>query len=137
MNVIERFESKVFVAPDGCWLWTAGVNKDGYGRFKLNEMSIGAHRISYQLFVGQIPNGKQLDHLCRQRSCVNPHHLEAVTTLVNTRRGNRTKQICEHGSGVTSCKLGCSQKYKSEYVKRNRESINKRQREYYAKRKGN
>lgn len=137
MSVIERFESKVFVAPDGCWLWTAAINKDGYGRFKLNEISTGAHRISYQLFIGDIPDGKQLDHLCRQRSCVNPFHLEAVLPEINTRRGNKTKHICEHGIGITSCKSGCGKKYKADYVKNNREKINEYQRAYRSSRKGN
>ena len=68
---------------DGCWLWTGPVNTKGYGQ----QGRRIAHRILYESHVGPVPEGKQLDHLCRVRSCVNPEHLEPVTARENTVRG--------------------------------------------------
>ena len=75
--------------PDGCWLWEGMINDDGYGRVKIKGVKYMAHRVMYQRLVGEIPEGLTLDHLCRQRSCVNPHHLEVVTRGENARRSPR------------------------------------------------
>jgi hypothetical protein len=83
-----RFWVKVAPANEqGCMLWTAGKDRDGYGQFKLTGMSDRAHRISYTLANGPIPTGLQIDHLCRVRHCVAPAHLEAVSLQENLRRG--------------------------------------------------
>lgn len=71
-----------------CWPWMAGTNRDGYGMFSLNGSNVSAHRFSYELFVGPIPEGKHLDHLCRFRGCEQPMHLEPVTNRENVLRGN-------------------------------------------------
>lgn len=86
-----RFLNKVSVDFNtGCWLWTATVSKRGYGYFgyKRNGTRAGieAHRASYLLFAGDIPDGLVIDHLCRNKRCVNPLHLEAVTQKENVRR---------------------------------------------------
>src|SRR5690349_13953623 len=83
-----RFWAKVAL-PDGngCMLWLASRWAVGYGRFGLSGSSVRAHRVSYQLAHGSIPDGLVLDHLCRVRHCVAPEHLEAVTVGENTRRG--------------------------------------------------
>lgn len=70
---------------DGCWLWTSTVVWNGYGQFRINNRRVYAHRFAYEQVVGPVPDG--LDHLCRNRRCVNPAHLEPVTRQENLRRG--------------------------------------------------
>lgn len=90
-----------------CWPWVGGRTKDGYGHFCPNGPKEYVHRFSYELHVGPIPSGKQIDHLCRNRRCVNPAHLEAVTKRVNWERGeassarNRRKTHCIYGHAFT------------------------------------
>ena len=80
----QRFWSKVEFT-DSCWLWTAGI-RNGYGQFKDGRM-VNAHRWAYEFCVGPVPDGLQLDHLCRVRRCVYPWHLEPVTPRTNVLRG--------------------------------------------------
>src|ERR1044072_9284041 len=89
----KRFWSQVRFIPDCCWEWTAGMNQYGYGRFTLTgpretSQKVQAHRYSYEQLVGPIPEGLVLDHLCRNRACVNPDLLEPVTLKENILRGN-------------------------------------------------
>lgn len=83
--VDERFWSKVD-AMGVCWEWTKNTHK-GYGRFQLDGKSVQAHRVSWELLVGPIPAGLQIDHRCRNTLCVNPDHLEPDTPRENTLRG--------------------------------------------------
>jgi hypothetical protein len=95
----ERFWQKVAKA-DGCWSWTSVHQSAGYGTFKLNGTMVLAHRVAYQLLKGPIPAGMQLDHLCRNRGCVNPDHLEPVTREENLKRSPRhpsNKGFCPQG----------------------------------------
>lgn len=98
----ERFAQKVLIT-DSCWLWEASRFANGYGYY-MNEK---AHRVAYRLFRGDIPDGKEPDHLCRVRHCVNPNHLEWVTHHVNVLRSVRNgKPIspCPHGEVKRRCK---------------------------------
>ena len=97
----KRFFDKVVVDPKtGCWNWTAYRTWDGYGRFRLDGKLHVAHRVAYELLRREIPEGRELDHTCRNRGCVRPDHLEAVTHQENMRRGvsaNRAKTHCPKG----------------------------------------
>lgn len=70
-----------------CWIWTGTVNSEGYGRLTIRGRKKPAHRAMYALVYGAAPAGMVIDHLCRNHSCVNPAHLEAVTDTENKRRG--------------------------------------------------
>lgn len=96
---IDRFNTKYEVSDSGHWEWLGELKTTGYGRFWNGTIEIYAHRFSYELYVGEIPEGLFIDHLCRVRSCVNPEHLEPVTTAENLKRG-------EHRSDSTHCKHG-------------------------------
>lgn len=88
MTTAERFLAKV-EKTDACWLWTAALFPNGYGTFWDGTKHVRAHRYAYELLVGPIPEGLDLDHLCRVRHCVNPEHLEPVTRLENLLRAPR------------------------------------------------
>lgn len=102
---ILRIEKRIEIIPEaGCWIWMGSCNKGGYGRITRGTLKRAkkyvVHRYLYKLLVGDIPEGLQLDHLCRVRCCVNPSHLEVVTPKENTRRGtnyNRDKSVCKKG----------------------------------------
>jgi hypothetical protein len=82
----ERFWSKV-KKTKGCWLWTASTRNGGYGQFWIPPRVQVAHRVAYEWLVGPIPDGTELDHLCRTPACVNPDHLEPVPHRINILRG--------------------------------------------------
>lgn len=100
---IERFEEKIARTPGGCWRWLAAGVPHGYGVFYFDGRQGYAHRFAYQHFVGSIPDGWVIDHLCRNRRCVNPMHLQAVTYQVNLLRG---LTIAAQNAGKTRCKNG-------------------------------
>jgi HNH endonuclease len=91
------------LAMDECWIWTGTKNRKGYGQSRFKGATISAHRLMYILVNGSIRKDLQVDHLCRNHSCVNPAHLEAVTQRVNTLRGightavNARKKVCLNG----------------------------------------
>lgn len=112
----EKIRSRVVIDPDsGCWLWQGFIDWGGYGHATVTNAIRkpgekywdGAHRVSYRAFVGEIPDDREIDHLCRTRCCVNPAHLEVVTKRVNTLRGtsnaakNAVKTHCVKGHEFT------------------------------------
>jgi hypothetical protein len=100
-----RLVTNVVRDENGCWLWQRATNEKGYGRVQFQGRHRAAHRVSYTTFVGPIPEGLQLDHLCRVRHCINPAHLEPVTHDENHRRKTvhfrTTVTHCPHGHEYT------------------------------------
>ena len=107
--VIDRLLYRTSTSPDGCWIWQGCRDEYGYG-----EIGMGGdagptrkvHRVTYEHFVGPIPDGLTIDHLCRTPSCVNPEHLEPVPLAVNVRRGwaarpHRIAGTCRNGHDMT------------------------------------
>lgn len=102
-----RLQPKIdFNAEGGCWVWNGGrlPEPEPYGRTNVGDKTWLAHRLVYTLLVGEIPEGKQLDHLCGNQPCVNPLHLEPVTAQENTLRAphatatkHAAKTHCPHG----------------------------------------
>jgi hypothetical protein len=103
--VEDRFWPKVAVGndPDDCWIWLASTNPEGYGVFWTGKRQIGAHRFAYEWLVGRIPEGLELDHLCRLTLCVNPRHLDPVTSQINVHRSDGPMGI---NSRLERCRRG-------------------------------
>lgn len=99
----ERIKARVEIDGAGCWQWRRKRDREGYGHIKLHGRDLLAHRASYEAFVGVIPAGLTLDHLCRQTGCVNPAHLEPVTNRENILRGNG---VTAQAARKTHCPAG-------------------------------
>lgn len=112
-----RFWSKVQAQADGCWLWTAALTTGGYGHFYYWRRHAGAHRLAYEDLVSPIPDGKEIDHLCRVRHCVNPLHMEPVTRRTNLLRG---QCIPSRNAAKTHCPRGHPYGFLNTYVERKR-----------------
>ncbi len=118
LNLKDRLLSKIRVNPEtGCWEWTARLFQGtGYAQFKIT-VAVGksenryGHRVAYELLVGPIPDGLFLDHLCRNKKCINPQHLEPVTARTNALRGfgsaanNARKTHCKNGHPLSGDNL--------------------------------
>lgn len=101
----ERFERFVMRGPE-CWFWSGHIDKHGYAQISKGDRASGvtrAARVAYELYRGPIPEGMQPDHLCRNRECVNPWHLELVTSRENTLRG---EGVSAQNARKTHCKNG-------------------------------
>lgn len=102
MDLGDRFWSKVAfdVNGRGCWTWAAALKPAGYGHYRIDNVSFYSHRLAFEELVGPIPDGLVLDHLCSNRACCNPCHLEPVTNTENIRRApnrHREKTHCPQG----------------------------------------
>jgi len=107
-NVFKRVEKE----KNGCWTWTGSLNHKGYGQVSWHGKVVRAHRIIYFLITGkEVPSNMTIDHLCRNRACVNPDHMEVVTGKENTLRGenfsacNKRKQFCPRGHSLSGNNL--------------------------------
>ena len=138
MDMLLRFHTKIRLDENGCHEWVGAKNSDGYGHFYLEGKLVKSHRFAYELYKGCIKKGLELDHLCKNRQCCNPIHLEAVTHKENVRRGdgginNSSKTHCVHGHEFTKentsnhnnkrhC-ITCANITSRRHYLRNRESI--------------
>lgn len=86
---MERLLEKCYAAESGCWQWIGAQNRKGYGQLFFRGKLWVSHRVAYTIFVGEIPEGMTVDHLCFNKGCINPAHLEPVTALENTQRAKR------------------------------------------------
>lgn len=119
LPLAERIASRYEVCPTtGCWLWLGVLNDRGYGQIGIRKQCRRAHRVVYELHRGPIPEGLQIDHLCKTRCCVNPDHLEAVTQYENNMRSesivarNARKTKCIRGHEITGIKAdGSGRRY--------------------------
>lgn len=108
VSVADRYHSRYDIDPvTECWVWNKGRFSSGYGALYVGSNNKPAHRIGYELLIGPIPEGLELDHLCRNRPCVNPWHMEAVTHEENVRRGEafnaiaNFNNVCVRGHQLT------------------------------------
>lgn len=106
-----RFWGKV-EKTDGCWEWTSNIGRNGYGRFLYRGALMMAHRFAYERDRGPIPEGLELDHLCSNRRCVRPSHLDPVThrenivrSLITTPGINARKVLCDRGHPLSGANL--------------------------------
>jgi hypothetical protein len=135
-----------FVENEGCWLWQKGKTERGYGRMHFRGKNWKAHRVAYTLFVGEIPEGMTVDHLCMAPACVNPAHFRLLSLSANMRLSNRrclafsTRTHCDKGhpfsgdnlyrskEGARVCKA-CRNEYAQKY--RQSERVRAWQAEYH------
>jgi HNH endonuclease len=107
----DRFWCSVLMV-ENCWEWLGSLSTMGYGRFTDGGVPQRPHRWAYERFRGPIPKGLTIDHLCRNRKCVNPDHLEVVIQAENLRRGNSPPAIngrkthCKHGHALDAINTG-------------------------------
>lgn len=135
----DRILAKSSVDESGCWIWQMKIDRHGYGKITVMGKQCLAHRISYEQFMGSIPDSKPLDHLCRVRCCVNPFHLEPVSDAENALRGNSPNIVafrenrCRKGHPMTKDNVYVEQKgrrcrrcylqWKRDFRRNNREAL--------------
>lgn len=106
MTVEDRLLAGIQISDTGCWIWQKATAKNGYGQIGHEGRTRSTHRLAYETFVGPVPEGLQLDHLCRVRACCNPEHLEPVTQSENIQRSPLiVKTHCKQGHELTEDNL--------------------------------
>lgn len=101
---MKRLWGKAELNDNGCFVWTAAKIGDGYGRISVNNQNKLAHRVAYGEVIGEIPDGLTVDHLCRNKSCINPMHMELVTLKENIQRRPQWQSLkthCKNGHEFT------------------------------------
>lgn len=122
MDDFDRLISKVQIGAS-CWLWAAGTYGNGYGQFRVGDKKIGAHRVSYEMFTGDIPPSALVMHSCDNRLCVNPEHLSVGSHKDNTadmirKRRNRSVESYDKQRGPRGVSAELMEMIKREYIPR-------------------
>lgn len=132
----QRFEEGYIpITETGCWIWLGATNGIGYGKFYVVDRMMYAHRFAYIQKYGEIPEGLELDHLCRNSYCVNPDHLEAVTHQENVKRGKAGENIATKNREKTHCPQGHPYSGDNLYIKPNGSRVCRTCRRDYFERK--
>lgn len=145
-EIKNRLESRILKDNKGCWNYTRAKDFLGYGKIGYLGKVISAHRVSYMVWKGKIPDGLTIDHLCKNPSCINPDHLEAVTLRENVLRSRRMtdnksrKTHCINGHELTEentyiikshyarkCRT-CARVYSHDYNQKHKARLNDRHR---------
>ena len=111
MDLLDAHAEKIVVVPNGCYVWVGCRHGNGYGQVRVHGAGMCyTHRVAYEYAHGRIPKGLVIDHLCRDRACCNPDHLEVVTHGENIRRGdagiyNKRKTHCPKGHPLSGANL--------------------------------
>lgn len=105
-DVLARIKAKVQITESGCWEFIGSRVGLGYGRIGWNGRLWLAHRVTYTLLVGPIPDGLEIDHLCKNKPCCNPDHLEAVTRSENVKRGSQSDWRAAYELAKHHCPAG-------------------------------
>lgn len=120
LEAMGRFAAKTRRDENGCLVWTGATTSNGYGKIWIAGKWMRAHRFSYQAFIGEVPEGLELDHLCRNRRCCDPLHVEPVTHQENLRRGARPgRKLGKRLSPTSSCAQGHARIDENMYVSKN------------------
>lgn len=120
-SIEERLYSKIHFPSDedGCWEWVGAKDLTGYGRIKVNRKVEMAHRVSYSVFVGEIPEGHDIDHECCNPPCVRPDHLQPATRSENTRRGYGPNIAAAYQRSKDKCPAGHAYSEDNTYTDKN------------------
>jgi hypothetical protein len=125
---IEKFLSKICIKDDGCWDWLGSGVNTGYGKFWDGNRLVFVHRYSYEWFNNvKLPEydcvNYEIDHLCRNRKCVNPDHLELVTHKINVQRGSASEVNSLRNKAITQCIHGHPFNKNNTYIRKNGERM--------------
>lgn len=127
IDLVWLFDQCSPVPFSGCWLWTRALKGAGYAQVGYgNRRSVSAHILAWKFRHGPVPEGMELDHLCRVRSCINPDHLEPVTHRENALRGDAGKQSAAENLAKTHCRRGHPYADDNLYIGRNPNGKKKR-----------
>jgi len=115
-DIMERIRSRVTVTESGCWEFNGCRIKQGYGRISWNQRLWLTHRVTYTVTVGAIPDDLEIDHLCKNKTCCNPDHLEAVTRSENLRRGTQWHHTVARETSKAHCPAGHTYDPENTYI---------------------
>jgi hypothetical protein len=133
-GLIDRFTEKIaepFDAHNECWIWTGWKNLKGYGQFWLNGGDVPSQRVAHELFIGPIPEGYHVDHICKNRACVRPDHLQVLTHFENSGQARRDKTHCLNGHEFSE-----SNTYVFNGMRHCKTCVRDRMRKYLARKRG-